>query len=176
MVYFYLGLSILMIYLLAGYDSRYQSCKAFTISRPLLQRLFLFRGSFFKRGKRLQKDRNKMSIWGVCFYLWAAVVLLLGLVLWLLPDIPIPLWVLDTGRFIVYAQTGNAKLFALSILLLLLAIVGYTACVAGKGIRKTYPQWAKVLLWFVTGCMLLGAVLASVYLWVELVSSLLLLF
>lgn len=171
MVYLLFAMSIFMIRILAGYDSRYQSGKFLYVKNKALSKILLDSMSIYSRTKRLKKDKNKMSICGIPFYVAAAAVLLINLVFLFVADIPIEPWGIETSKFIVYATTLNDKIFAISILLLLMSIIGYIAVTIIHSTKETKPKWIKIFVWIVAVIMVLTAVLSSAYFLIELVAS-----
>ena len=170
MVYLLFAMSIFMIRILAGYDSRYQSGKFLYVKNKALSKILLDSMSIYSRTKRLKKDKNKMSICGIPFYVAAAAVLLINLVFLFVADIPIEPWGIETSKFIVYATTLNDKIFAISILLLLMSIIGYIAVTIIHSTKETKPKWIKFFVWVVAVIMVLTAVLSSAYFLIELVA------
>ena len=164
-------MSIFMIRILAGYDSRYQNGKYLSVKNTVLSKILLDSMSIYSRTKRLKKDKNKMSICGIPFYVTAAFVLLINLVFLFITDIPIEPWGIETSKFIVYAKTFNDKISAISILLLLMSIVGYIAFTIIHSTKETKSKWIKIFLWAVAVIMILTAALSSIYFLIELIAS-----
>ena len=160
-----------MIRILASYDSRYQSGKYLSVRNTVLSKLLLDSMSIYSRTTLLKKDKNKMSICGIPFYVAAAVVLLINLVFLFVADIPIEPWGIETSKFIVYVTTLNDKIPAISILLLLMSIIGYIAVTIIHSTKETKPKWIKIFVWVVAVIMILTAVLSSGYFLIELVAS-----
>ena len=171
MVYLLFAMSIFMIRILAGYDSRYQNGKYVSVKNTVLSKILLDSMSIYSRTKRPKKDKNKMSIRGIPFYVAAATVLLVNLVFLFIADIPIGPWGIETNKFIVYANTFNDKISAISILLLFSSVIGYIAITIIRSTKETKPKWIKIFVWVVTVIMILTAVLSSVYFLIELVAS-----
>ena len=138
-------MSIFMIRILAGYDSRYQNGKYLSVKNTVLSKILLDSMSIYGRTKRLKKDKNKMSICGIPFYVAAVFVLLINLVFLFITDIPIEPWGIETSKFIVYANTLNDKISSISILLLLMSIVGYIAFTIIHSTKETKQKWIKDL-------------------------------
>ena len=171
MVYLLFAMSIFMIRILAGYDSRYQNGKYVSVKNTVLSKILLDRMSIYSRTKRPKKDKNKMSICGIPFYVSVAAVLLINLVFLLVADIPIEPWGIETNKFFVYANTFNDKISAISILLLFSSVIGYIAITLIRSTKEIKPKWIKIFVWVVTVIMILTAVLSSVYFLIELVAS-----
>lgn len=171
MIYLLFAMSIFMIRILAGYDSRYQNGKYLSIKNAVLSKIFLDSMSIYNRTKRLKKDRNKMSIRGTPFYAAAFVVLLINFAFLIVADIPIEPWGIETSKFIVYANTLNDKISAISILLLFLSVIGYIAFTIIHSTKETKPKWIKVFVWIVAVVMILTAILSSLYFLIELIAS-----
>ena len=171
MIYLLFAMSIFMIRILAGYDSRYQNGKYLSIKNTVLSKILLDSMSIYRSTKRLKKDKNKMSICGIPFYVAAVFVLLINLVFLFITDIPIEPWGIETSKFIVYANTLNDKISSISILLLLMSIVAYIAFTIIHSTKETKPKWIKVFVWMVAVIMFLMAVLSSIYFLIELIAS-----
>ena len=171
MIYLLFAMSIFMIRILAGYDSRYQNGKYISVKNTVLSKILLGSMSIYSRTKRPKKDKNKMSIRGIPFYVAAASVLLINLVFLFIADIPIGPWGIETNKFIVYANTFNDKISAISILLLFFSVIGYIAITIIRSTKEIKPKWIKIFVWVVAVIMILMAVLSSVYFLIELVAS-----
>ena len=171
MVYLLFAMSIFMIRILSGYDSRYQNGKYVSVKNTALSKILLDSMSIYSRTTRPKKDKNKMSICGIPFYVSVAAVLLINLVFLFVADIPIEPWVIETNKFIVYANTFNDKISAISILLLFSSVIGYIAFTIIHSTKETNPKWIKIFVWVVAVIMILTAVLSSVYFLIELVAS-----
>ena len=62
------------------YDSRISKCKYITVKNNTLAKILIEKESFFDKGKyTLKKDRNKMSIVGLSFYLCLIFIVVLTL-------------------------------------------------------------------------------------------------
>ena len=171
MIYLLFAMSIFMIRILAGYDSRYQNGKYVSVNNKVLSKILLDSVSIYSIIKRPKKDKNKMSICGIPFYVAAAAVLLINLVFLFVADIPIEPWGIETNEFIVYANTFNDKISAISILLLFSSVIGYIALTIIHSTKETEAKWIKIFVWVVAFIMILTAVLLSVYFLMELVAS-----
>lgn len=169
MVYLLFIFSIFFIHIFAGYDSRFQKVKYFTVKSSILRAILLDSTSFFSKTKRLKKDQNKMSACGLCLYIAAAVVLMINLVFLIVPDIPITPWGFETTKFIVSTNTLNDKISAIAIFLLLLSIMECFAVSILRTTDKSFPKWIKVLIWSISILMLLVSISASIYFLFELI-------
>jgi membrane-bound metal-dependent hydrolase YbcI (DUF457 family) len=114
MVYLIFALSIFFVRLFAGYDSRYQKGKYISIKNTVLSIVLLDSMSIYGRTRRLKKDKNKMSLCGIPFYLGIGIVLITNIVFLTIPDMPIEPWGIETNKFIVYANTLNDKISAIA--------------------------------------------------------------
>ena len=96
----------------------YKSTPAFGFDR--LAKILIEKESFFDKGKyTLKKDRNKMSIVGLSFYLCVIFIVALTLFFCLLPKIPCEPFEFDATKMYLYADTLNQKRpIILSIILL----------------------------------------------------------
>ena len=81
MIYLLFVMSIFFIRILAGYDSRYQTGKYIFIKNTVLGVVMLDGMSIYGRTKRLKKDKNKMSICGIPFYLGVGLVLITNIII-----------------------------------------------------------------------------------------------
>ena len=171
MVYLLFAMTIFMIRIFAGYDSRYQNGKYVSVKNTVLSKILLDSMSIYSRTKRPKKDKNKMSICGVAFYAAAFVVLLINLVFLFIADIPIGQWGIETNKFIVYANTFNDKISAISILLLFCSLIVYIAFTVIYSTKETKPKWIKIFIWIVAVIMILTAILSSVHFLIEMVAS-----
>lgn len=171
MVYLLLAMSLLFIRILSGYDSRYQKGKYFSVKNTVISKIALDSMSIYSKTKRPKKDRNKMSVCGVYFYSALATVLIINVVFLIVPDISCEAWVIDTGRFIVFAHTLNNKISAISILLLFLSIFVCVAFAIISYTKEIDPKWIKIFVWFFAIFMILVAAYSIIYLLIESIST-----
>ena len=93
------------------YDSRISKGKYVTIKNNTLAKLLIDNEHFFYKGKRtLKKDRNKLSIAGMIFYLCVVFIVVLTFIFLLLPQIPCEPFELDSTKIYLYADTLNEKI------------------------------------------------------------------
>ena len=170
MVYLIFALSIFFVRLLAGYDSRYQKGKYISIKNTVLSAVLLDNMSIYARTRRLKKDKNKMSICGIPFYLGIGIVLITNIVFLIIPDMPIEPWRIETNKFIVYADTLNDKISAIVILILFASVIDYIAVSIINSTKETKPTWIKVFIWIVSALMIVTATASAIYFIVELIS------
>ena len=171
MVYLLFAMSIFMIRILSGYDSRYQNGKYVSVKNTALSKILLDSMSIYSRTKRLKKDKNKMSICGIPFYVAATAVLLINFAFLFVSDVPIEPWGIETNKIFVYANTFNDKISAISILLLFSSVIEYIAFTIIHSTKETKPKWIKIFVWIIAIIMILTAVLSSVYFLIDLVAS-----
>ena len=170
MVYLIFALSIFFVRLLAGYDSRYQKGKYISIKNTVLSAVLLDNMSIYAKNGRLKKDKNKMSICGIPFYLGIGIVLIINTVFLIIPDMPIEPWRIETNKFIVYADTLNDKISAIVILILFASVIDYIAVSIINSTKETKPTWIKVFIWIVSALMIVTATASAIYFIVELIS------
>ena len=92
------------------YDSRISKGKYVTIKNNTLAKLLIDNEHFFYKGKRtLKKDRNKLSIAGMIFYLCVVFIVILTFIFLLLPQISCEPFELDSTKMYLYADTLNEK-------------------------------------------------------------------
>jgi hypothetical protein len=171
MIYLLLLLSVLMVRMLAGYDSRYLRGKYVVVKNKALQVLLLDGMSIYGHTRRRKSDRNKMSVTGLWLYAALGAVILVNLICLVLPDIEIAPWIIDTGEFIVYANTLNDQVSAIAVLLLFAAEIALISLVILRLTKDTEPKWIKWLVWGIAGIMLLVALTMAVYLLWTLLSA-----
>ena len=164
-------MTMFLIRIFAGYDSRYQKGKYFVIKNAVLSKILMDTMSFDK-SFRLKKDRNKISLCGVCFYAAAATVLLINVIFLLTPKIPAAPWVYETSRFFVAMDTLNHKISAIAILLLLFSTIVWMTFWALRSSKESKVKWVEILAWVVGVIMILCAGTVSIALLVELISTL----
>lgn len=174
MVYLLFVLLLFFLRMMAGYDSRYQKGKYITVKNTFWSKVLMGDISLIYGGtKRLQEDRNKMSVFGVVFYAAAGFVLLVNLFFWLVNDIPIELWEIEAEVFFVYADTLNEKVSALVILILFTSFAIYFDCewffYTADTIKDKMPKWLKIFVRVVWAIILLSVVALSIYFIFELV-------
>ena len=126
------------------YDSRISKGKYVTIKNNTLAKLLIDNEHFFYKGKRtLKKDRNKLSVVGLIFYLCVVFIVVLTFIFLLLPQIPCEPFELDSTKIYLYADTLNEKIpLIFSIILMCVEIIyiavllfQYRNEIAQKGIR-----------------------------------------
>lgn len=164
MIYMLLLLGLLMARLLAGYDSRHRKGKYIVVKNRALHVLLLDTMSIYDRTRRRKSDRNKMSVLGLRLYVALGAVILVNLVCLVLPDVEIAPWIIDTGELIVYADTLNDQVSAISVLLFFSAEIAVIAVTVLHLPKDTEPKWIKWLVWGIAGIMLLTALAMAVYL------------
>ena len=164
MIYLMLLLCVLMARLLAGYDSRYLRGKYVVVKNKALQVLLLDGMSIYGRTRRRKSDRNKMSVAGLWLYGALGVVILVNLVCLVLPGIEIAPWIIDTGEFIVYANTLNDQVSAIAVLLFFAAEIAFVSVTLFCLTKDTEPKWIKWLARGISALMLLTALMTAVYL------------
>ena len=122
-------IQVLIVFLFARmlscYDSRISKGKYVTINNKTLAKILIDNEHFFYRGKRtLKKDRNKLSIVGMIFYLCVVFIVVLTFVFLLLPQIPCETFELDSTKMYLYADTLNEKVpIIFSIILMCVEII-----------------------------------------------------
>ena len=171
MIYLMLLLCVLMARLLAGYDSRHRKGKYVVVKSKVLRVLLLDGMSIYDRTSRRKSDRNKMSVLGLRLYAALGAVILMNLICLVLPDVEIAPWIIDTGELIVYADTLNDQVSAISVLLFFSAEIAVIAVTVLHLPKDTEPKWIKWLVWGIAGIMLLVALAMAVYLLWTLLSA-----
>ncbi len=170
MMYLLFALSLFFVRLLAGYDSRYQKGKYITIKNTFWRVALLGNMSFYGRTDRLKKDKNKMSVCGIPLYLGIGIVFIINVVCLIIPDIPIESWVIETNKFVVYANTLNHKISATAIFILFASVMGYIAISIIRMTKETNPKWIRVFIRFLAAFMIITVAASAIYFALELIS------
>ena len=116
---------------------------------------------FLDKGKyTLQKDRNKMSIIGLIFYLCNLFIIILTLILLLLPQIPCVPFEIDATKMHLFADTINSKIPICFTMILLCSEFSYFAIMMFRYIKNVERKWIKCLMFIVS--MIISLVCAAV--------------
>ena len=170
MMYLLFALSIFFVRILAGYDSRYQKGKYISIKNTVLSIVLLDSMSIYGKTSRLKKDKNKMDLCSIPLYLYAGIVFIINVIFLIIPDIPIEPWVIETDKFIVYANTLNHKISAIAIFSLFALVIGYIAISIIHTTKETEPKWMRVLIFLTASLMIVTAAALVIYFSFELIS------
>ena len=171
MMYVLFLLSIIFIRGFAGYDSRKKKGKYIVIKSRILSTLLLDEMVMLEKTYRLKKDRNKMSIVGLIYYLAALIVLLLSIIFAFIPAIPCEPWAFESAKFVLFADSLNDKIVTVAITLLLSAVWDYIAVSIVKMTKDTKPTWLKIFIWITACLMILISCFPCVYMIVDLIIS-----
>ena len=174
MMYIVLLLSLLLIRICAGYDSRYQKGKNFSINHRILRILLIDKMSFFERTNRPKKDRNKISLPGVILYIFSFVVIAANIVLLcFVPEIPMDPWEIETDKFYMYVDTFNQQLSAALILVLFISALLYMVFELTIGVKQNgvKQKWIKILIYLVFAMTFTASILITVCLVKALILS-----
>ena len=130
------------------YDSRISKGKYVTIKNDLLAKLLIEKEHFLNNRNKytLKKDRNKMSVMGLTFYLCAIFIVFLTLALLILPKIPCTPFEIDTTKMHLYANTLNQKIPIIATIILLCAEFIYFAVLIFKCKKEVEQKWIKILI------------------------------
>lgn len=133
------------------YDSRSSRGKYITIKNKTLAKLLIEKEHFLDKGEyTLQKDRNKMSIIGLTFYLCNLFIIILTLILLLLPQIPCAPFEIDATKMYLFANTINSKLSIVLTMILLCAEFLYFAIMLFRCIKNVEQKWLKILIFVIS--------------------------
>ena len=171
MMYVLFLLSVIFIRGFAGYDSRKKKGKYIVIKSRILSTLLLDEMVMLEKTYRLKKDRNKMSIVGLIYYLVALVVLIISIVFALIPNIPCEPWAFESAKFVLFADSLNDKIVTVAITLLLAAVFSYLAVSIVKFTKDTKPTWLKIFIWITACLIILISCFLCVYMIVDLIIS-----
>ena len=143
--------SIVFARICTTYDSRSSRGKYITIKNKTLAKLLIEKEHFLDKGKcTLQKDRNKMSIIGLIFYLCNLFIIILTLILLLLPQIPCVPFEIDATKMYLFADTINSKIPICSTMILLCSEFFYFAIMMFRYIKNVEQKWIKYLMFIVS--------------------------
>ena len=173
MMYILFLFTLIFIRCFAGYDSRRQKGKYIVIKNEILSRLLLDKMMMLEKSYRLKKDKNKMSIVGLMYYIAAFIVFIVSIVFALIPDIPCDPWVFRSAKFALLADTLNDKIVTIAITLLLAADWIYLAVAIIRITKNTNPILLKIFVWVTACLMILVSSFPCVYMIVDLIVSLL---
>ena len=171
MMYVLFLLSVIFIRIFAGYDSRKEKGKYIVIKSRILSTLLLDEMVMLEKTDRLKKDRNKMSILGLIYYLAALIVLLLSIIFAFIPAIPCEPWAFESEKFVLFADSVNDKIVTVSITLLFAAVFSYLAVSIVKFTKDTKPTWLRIFIWITVCLMILISCFLCVYMIVDLIIS-----
>lgn len=128
------------------YDSRNSKGKYITIKRNTLAKVLIEKECFLDRKYTLQKDRNKMAVIGLIFYLCNLSIIILTLILLILPQIPCEPFEIDATKMYLFADTINSKIPIILTMILLCAEFLYFAIMLFSNIKKVEQKWIKTLI------------------------------
>ena len=142
-------------------DSRISKCKYITVKNNTLAKILIEKESFFDKGKyTLKKDRNKMSIVGLSFYLCLIFIVVLILFFCLLPKIPCEPFEFDATKMYLYADTLNQKIPIILSIILLCSEFVYFAVSLFRYKKEIEQKWIKTLV--VVSSIIIGLVSGAV--------------
>jgi len=136
------------------YDSRISKGKYITIKNKTLAKLLIEKQNIFNGKYTLKKDRNKMSIIGLIFYLSIIFIILLFLILYAIPQIPCETFELNTTKIYLYVDTLNKKIPVIATLILFFVEFLYFSILIFRFNKEIKQKWIKVLVYTVS--MLMG--------------------
>ena len=171
MMYILFLFTLIFIRGFTGYDSRKKKGKYIVIKSRILSTLLLDEMVMLEKTYRLKKDRNKMSILGLIYYLAALIVLLLSIIFVFIPAIPCEPWAFESAKFVLFADSLNDKIVTVAITLLLSAVWDYIAVSIVKMTKDTKPTWLKIFIWITACLMILISCFPCVYMIVDLIIS-----
>ena len=149
--------SIVFARICTTYDSRSSRGKYITIKNKTLAKLLIEKEHFLDKGKcTLQKDRNKMSIIGLIFYLCNLFIIILTLILLLLPQIPCEPFEFDASKMYLYADTLNQKIPIILSIILLCSEMLYFTVLLFRCKKEIEQKWIKTLVY--VSSLLMGLV------------------
>ena len=133
------------------YDSRNSKGKYITIKSNALAKVLIEKECFLDKGKyTLQKDRNKMTVIGLIFYLCNLIIVILTFILLLLPKIPCKPLEIEATKMYLFADTLNSKIPIIFTMILLCAEFLYFAIMLFRCIKDVEQKWIKTLVFVVS--------------------------
>ena len=143
------------------YDSRNSKGKYIVVKSNTLAKVLIEKEHFLDKGNyTLQKDRNKMSIIGLMFYLCNLFIILLTSIFLVLPKIPCNPLEIDTTKMYFFADTLNSKIPIILTMLLICAEFLYFAIMLFCYIKNIEQKWIKVLTFI--GSLIIALVCGAV--------------
>ena len=144
------------------YDSRNPKGKYIVIKNDKLAKLLIEKQNFWDRRYTLNKDRNKMSVVGLIFYLCSAFIIVLTLVLMCVPQIPCEPLEIDAAKMYLYAETLNEKIPVIFTMILLCAEFLYFSILLLRYKKEIKQKWIRLLVLVCSSiiCLICGAVIA----------------
>ena len=132
---------------ISGYDSRYNSSRYFVLHNKKIAKILLPKSSGFKRGvKRSSQDFNKMTYRGAILYLLNLLVILsMPIILFLVPEIRVQAFELETRYMYILVDTLNQKLPILFSLILLAVEIIFLFINAISQAKKQNQNWLVIL-------------------------------
>ena len=165
-MYLLYAAALVLIRVFASYDSRCQRGRYMRIDNRVFQKLLLEKRAFWEDGDRLEKDRNKITVPGVIFYVCALFVLAANVVLrCLVPRIPATPWEMDSEKLYVYAETVNERLCVALIWFFLLAALAYMMIEILAHAKSVEKIWLRVTAYAVA----VGVLIVIVFMAAELI-------
>ena len=132
---------------ISGYDSRYNIGKYFVLQNKKIAKILLPKSTGFQRGlKRSKADFNKMTYSGAIFYFFNLLVILsIPIFLFLVPEIQVQPFEIDSRYIYIFADTLNQKLPIIFTFILLTAEVIVVFINVIIQARKQNKNWLIIL-------------------------------
>jgi|GEM_PF-5559788 len=150
-----------------SYDSRFSKGKYITVKNKRMAKLLIDRQSFFERRYTLKKDRNKMSVMGLIFYLCVIFLFVITLFFDIIPPIPCDPFGIDTTKMSFFANTINQKVPILLAWIVMCVELFYIGILSYRAVSVVGPKWIKCfvfIIFFVT-CIIGGYMLLELFKW-----------
>ena len=147
MIIFILIGTLLLARNISGYDNRYNARKYFVLHNKDITKILLPKSVGFQRGvKRTKADFNKMTYVGAVFYLFNLLVILsIPVCLFLVPEIQIQPFEIDTRYIYIFVDTLNQQLPVLFALILLTTEIIFEFLNVIIKARKQNKKWLIIL-------------------------------
>lgn len=116
------------------------------------------------RAKNAKSNRNKLSYAGIVFYISFLFLVILSIVMFLIPDIPVESFTFDSKTMFLTGSTLNAKLPTVLAFALMFAEIAFHFINTSKyAVEKTSAKrFIQVLYYLFSGLWIIGML---VYLW-----------
>jgi len=131
---------------IAGYDSRYNNHKYFSIKNKFLASVFLPKSTGFSRHniKRAKSDFNKMTFVGLSFYICNLIIIIsIPVLLFFVPEIKTMPFEMESRYLYIFVDTANEKIPILLTCILLAAEIIFECL---KGILHARKENKKFLI------------------------------
>ena len=147
MIIFIIFATLLISRVMSGYDNRYNDRKYFVLKNKEIAKILLPKSAGWSReANRTKANFNKMTYIGAIFYIFNVLLILsIPVFLFLVPEIYVSPFEIDTRYLYILVDTLNQKLpILLSLILLTIEIIFEFINVISQ-VRKQNKKWLLIL-------------------------------